>query len=324
VTPDPEADLILNRVGHFQTRDWPIDIPKEALAHPILQQQDAGATGASGGATIWNDLPGVYWHYPVLREKPVATVLMRHSAPQMRNAYGGHVLLATQFVGAGRSEFVAFDGTWRWRRFGEEVFDRFWVQSLRYVVEGKLLGAKKRVTIHTEGDTFQLGSVINVTARLFDHRFEPLDVDQVQAAFEVDGRKQDFVLKRLADRPGWFEGRFTPNRTGAYAVTLTLPASGGSDAVTATHPLQVVRPNIEIVNPRMDRVALQSLADRSPEGGYYEIDEMGALADAIPDRHEVTTVKSRPEPLWDRWWALAALVGFLSIEWAVRKWVRLL
>jgi hypothetical protein len=290
-------------------------------------------------------MPGLYWHYPVLRSKPVATVLMRHGNPQMRNAYGGHVLMATQFVGAGRAAFVGFDGTWRWRRLGEELFNAFWVQSLRYLVEGKLLGAKKRVTLFTEGETFQLGAAVNVTARLFDARFNPLETNVVRATYRAGGssppfraapvrkrsqggdatpRRQEFELNPLPDRPGWYDGRFTPGQTGSYKISVTLPASGGTEAVTASHDVQVVRPNIEILNPQMNRAALQALAERSPEGGYYRIDELDRLADAIPDRHELTTVKSRLEQLWDSWWAMAWLAGLLSIEWAVRKWVRLL
>lgn len=317
---DPEADLILNKVGHYQTRAWPIEIPRQALGHTILGLGDE----RSDSRATWSQVPGVYWHYPVLREKPVASVLMRHSNPQMRNSYGGHVLAATQFVGSGRSAFLAFDSTWRWRRQGEEVFNGFWVQMLRYLVEGKLLGAKKRATILTEGSTFQLGRTINVTARLFDARFGPLEVDSVTATYRVGSRPKTFTLKRSLDQPGWYEGRFTPAQIGEYEVLLTLPGGGGSAAVTVGHHVEVVRPNIEILNPQMNRAALKMLAERSAGGRYYEIDEADKIPNAILDRHESTTVKSRPVQLWDNKWTLMLLIGLLSVEWAVRKWVRLL
>ncbi len=320
VTPDPEADLILNRLGHYQTRSWPIQIEPGALSHPILRDRDTG-----GGSTdLWQDMPGTYWHYPVLRERLVATVLMRHGNPQMRNAFGNHVLCAAQFVGAGRAAFVGFDSTWRWRRTGEAQFNAFWVRLLRHLVEGKLLGEKKRVTLLTEGETFQLGSSVEVSARLFNPRFEPLLRDTVSARYQVGTRRQEFSLRPLQDRPGWYSGRFTPDQTGSYEILLELRASGETESVTATHNVQIVRPNIEILNPQMDRAALTTLAARSPGGRYYEVDEVDSLADAIPDRHEMTTVRSRPEQLWDRWWTLTALISLLSIEWAVRKWVRLL
>ena len=320
VSLDPEADLILNKIGHYQTRPWPIEIAPESAGHPIVRPPEHTASARS----YWSDVPGVYWHYPVLRETPVATVLMRHSNPQHRNSYGGHVLAATQFIGAGRSAFLAFDGTWRWRRQGEAAFNAFWVQMLRYLVEGKLLGAKKRATILTEGTTFQLGSAVDVMARLYDARFEPLQLDSVPAAYRVGAARQTFELRRSPDEPGWYEGRFTPNQTGTYEISLALSNGGAVAKVAVSHQIEVVRPNIEILNPRMDREALQLLADRSPGGAYYEIDQADRIPEVIPDRSESTTVRSRPIPLWDNKWTLMLLVGLLAIEWGVRKWVRLL
>ncbi len=320
VNIDPEADLILNRIGYYQTRGWPLDVPDETTGHALFRafdnQMDARA--------YWSKLQGVYWHYPVLREKPAATVLFRHSNPQMRNSYGSHVLAATQFMGAGRSAFLAFDSTWRWRGSGEDAFNSFWVPTLRFLVEGKLLGGRKRVMLITEGTTFQLGRAIDVSAHLFDSRFEPLQEDSVTANYRAGTVQQPVILRRSLDRPGWFEGRFTPSQTGDYEIELTLPAHGTSDAVTATQYVEVVRPNIEIANPQMNRAALQMLAERSAAGGYYEIDEAHSIPAAIPDRHESTTVKSRPIPLWDNQWTLIGLIGALCMEWAIRKWARLL
>ena len=74
----------------------------------------------------------------------------------------------------------------------------------------------------------------------------------------------------------------------------------------------------------MDRQALMTLARQSDGGQYFEVDETMLIPPLIPDRHEVTTTKSRPIVLWDRWWTLALLVSLLSVEWGVRKWSRLL
>ncbi len=320
VSRDPEADLLLNRIGHYQTRPWPVDIAPETRNHPILRLEREGP----GADVTWKDFAGVYWHYPVLREKSVATVLLRHGNPQMRNAYGTHVLLATQFVGAGRTAFMAFDGAWRWRRVGEEYYNQFWVHMIRYLVEGKLLGAKKRATLMTDSDTVQLGTPVKVNARLFDARYKPLEIQQIDAVWKRGGDRQKFTLTKSANRPGWYDGSFSPVRTGNYELSLTLSGSAGSDTVSISHQIQVVRPNIEVLDPQLNRDAIMALLERAPEGGYYEIDALDELADAIPDRHEVTTVKSRPLPLWDRWWSLVWLIGLLSVEWFVRKWVKLL
>jgi len=319
VALDPEADLVLNRVGHYQTRGAPVIVAPESATHPILR------LGLDPAATrdAWQADPVVYWHYPVLRPKPVATVLLRTGQSLMQNSYGQHVLAAVQFVGAGRAAFLGFDGTWRWRRMGEERYNRFWVQLVRYLVEGKLLGGRKRGQISTEADEFPLGEAVNVSARLYDAGFEPLSADRVEASYSVDDDRRSLALDRRLDQPGWFEGRFLPHRTGSYRIGLTLPSSSGPP-VEVSCEIRVTRPNIEIVRPQMDRQALVTLARGSGGGRYFEMDEAMQVPPLISDRHEVTTTRSRPIVLWDRWWTLALLVTLLTVEWGVRKWSRLL
>jgi len=320
VTVDPEADLLLNRIGHYQLEADPIDVPPAVAGHPVLQLSDDPASTR----LAWRQIGDVYWHYPVRREKPAATVLMRHGDPAMRNAYGGHVLAAVQFVGAGRTSFLALDGTWRWRKYGVEIFDRFWVQLIRYLAEGKLLGGSRRGMILTESDQYSLGEAVTVTARLYSPRYEPLPRDEVPATYEVDGRKMDFRLLRQADRAGWFEGRFVPDATGAYRISVQLAGAGVGETVEIAREIRVARPNLEIIRPQMARGDLMTLAEQSYGGRYFEIDEAREVPSLIPDLHAEIPVRSRPTTLWDNWVTLAVLVALLAVEWAVRKWNRLL
>jgi len=86
----------------------------------------------------------------------------------------------------------------------------------------------------------------------------------------------------------------------------------------------VVRPNIEVMRPQMDRVALRTLAEGSAGGRFFEVDELDQVAAAIPDLHEEITIRSRPQTLWDNGLVLALLTGLLAVEWGLRKWHRLL
>lgn len=318
VTPDPDADLMLNELGHYQQKASEIVVPGSAAGHPAMK-----LPGGDNAPDSWAGVGQVYWHFPVLREKPVATVLMRHGDPRMQNVYGPHVLLATQYVGSGRTAFLAFDSTWRWREHGDAVFNKFWVQMIRYLVEGKLAGGNRRGAILTESDSYQLGEAVTVHARLFDRAFSPLQVNDVTAEFRIGDSSGEFRLSPLADRPGWYEGRFVPPRTGSCELTLPIPESDSPDDV-ARREIQIIRPNLEIVDPRMNRSALVGMAELSDGGQYYEIDEAHRIPEAIPDRHESTTIRSRPTPLWDETWLLVALVVLLSAEWALRKYFRLL
>lgn len=316
-----QADLIINELGYFQQTAWPPAIPPQVSGHPLLNIADRSEENAQ----TWAQLPGVYWHYPVSREKPVATVLLRHSNPQMRNAGGQHVLLATQFVGAGRTAFMAWSDTWRWRRAGDRYFNRFWITLIRHLVEGKLLGGQKRGLIQPTKDHCPVGEAVGIEARLLDSKFSPLGRDTVEMTVEAEGVPGHVVvLKAQPDRPGWYHGELTPTETGIYELRIDLPDAGGEGTTTIRGELRVGRSDLEFRRTALDRESLENLAAGSAGGRSLYLDEIDRLPSLIPAKSVSMVTTGRPTPLWDRWWTLFVLVALLSTEWALRKAFNLL
>ncbi|HOB73357.1 MAG TPA: hypothetical protein PKG54_02425 [Phycisphaerae bacterium] len=311
-----EADLMLNEMGHFQTQAWPFVVPPQVTGHPVLAMSDSPAENVQ----VWSRLTGVYWHYPVRREKPVATVLLRHSNPRMRNSFGGHVLLATQFFGSGRTGYLAFDTTWRWRRQGDRYFNRFWVQLLRHLVEGKLVSGQQRGLIQFERDRYAVGEVVRVEARLLDARHLPLQQAEVRANVQVGGTAgPTLTLQPQPNRPGWYRGQFVPSELGPHTVRIELPGGAGTPAAHINAEVRVGRPELEFQRPELDREALQLLASQSAGGRYLDIDELEQVPSLIPSKTTSLILTGQPIRLWDRWWTLALLVVLLGVEWLVRK-----
>ncbi len=316
ITDAGEADLLINEMGYFQTTAWPVVVPPEALGHPVLAMSEQ----ADENARIWAELPGVYWHYPVRREKPVATVLMRHSNPRMRNAFGGHVLLATQFLGSGRTAYLAFDTTWRWRRYGEQYFNRFWIQLLRHLVEGKLLSGQKRGLIQMDKDYYEVGEPMTIEGRLMDARHLPLQEQQVSLTVRLDEEVVASIPMQIQpNRPGWYRGQFIPTRTGTHTLQIDLPSETGIETAVIRGEVRVTQADLEFRQTELDRASLRRLAESSAGGLYLDIDQAGLLATLIPDKTTSMIVTGQPFSLWDRWWTLAILIALLGFEWGLRK-----
>ena len=58
----------------------------------------------------------------------------------MRNEYGPDVLLATHLAGPGRTFFVGFDSTYRWRYLDDKYYDGFWTRMVDRAGRNKQLG----------------------------------------------------------------------------------------------------------------------------------------------------------------------------------------
>ena len=128
----------------------------------------------------------MYWHYPVTRAKPGATVLARHGDPRMRNEHGQHVLLATQLVGPGRTFFVGFDSTYRWRFLDEQFFDGFWARLIDRAGRSKQLGGKYPYTLATDRESYKPGSQVTVTAKFENPADRDTGMDTLHGEVEVD------------------------------------------------------------------------------------------------------------------------------------------
>jgi hypothetical protein len=265
----------------------------------------------------------MFWHFPVTRAKPGATVLAVHGDPRMRNEYGPEVLLATQLVGPGRSMFIGFDSTYRWRFLDDQFFDGFWARVVDRAGRNKRLGGAYPFRLATPRSEYKPGATVKVIARFHN----PDDVEQSLSALPGQVEHGDDeplpITLNPEPEPGVFSGTFVASKAGPHFVKVWM----GDDAVTggvkaATLPLDITLPNLEFENPVVDRAALDSIAvctggrtfDVTQEKEAADLFKIGRVKHLLEHRHEI----------WDAPLLWVSLFVILCLEWILRKRARLI
>jgi hypothetical protein len=302
-------------------RAWPLKVIPANADHPTMrfypERQET--------LQRWETLPGIFWSFPCKDAKPTAQVLLEHGDPTLRSVEGSRPLMVAGRYGSGHTLYLGFNGTWRWRRAGRqaEFFDKFWIQAVRYLVEGRSLEGRRRGYVQADQDRYEIGQRVTLTARLQDATFSPLVAPKVDASIQIGSDTTETVpLLAVDNQPGVFEASFIARRTGLARVRLAIAASEAEGGVIATE-FNVDLPSVETNQVWLNKPLLMDLASLSG-GKYFDVDQLDQLAAAVPDKSEIVEVRSKPDPLWDVRGMLLALVGLLGCEWLLRKRFKLL
>ncbi len=308
------ADLTGAReAASFSLREWPLQPTRAAATHDSTRL----SSNPLRNRQRWEELSGIYWALRIRKAKPGATVLFSHSDPARAVAGKAQPLMAWQYFAGGRTIFLGSDETWRWRATTEEIYDQFWLQTIRHLTEARLSGGKRSV-LQSDRQAYDFGDIVRLSALLQDENFKPIE-DETQTV-TIDDPRGDTVEVRLekdASAPGWYRGIFIPRSLGAYKLRLANGTTAG---------LRVEPPEIEFREPRLDEQSLEELAAQTG-GSYTPLWSSEALPERIKQidqRPEIIISKDEPVTLWDNWLSLSLLAGLLTLEWILRKLVQLL
>ena len=272
---------------------------------------------------ILTSLPGMYWSFPVTRARPGATVLARHGDPRMQNQYGRHVLLASQLYGPGRTVFIGFDSTYRWRYLAEDYFDGFWARLVDRVGRNKALGGRFPFQVHLGKGVYRVGDRVSVGVRFTDPA-ATAEGSEVVAELEIAGQPPEPLrFEKVPDDPGLLTATFPAEQAGAYSLRI-VPATGGdagSGIRVSTTTFRVEPPRREVDEPSLNRPLLAELA-RLTNGRVLDLEDVKRLDEFLSMREVTRTLETRDE-LWDAPLIFATIVLSLTAEWVVRKIYRM-
>jgi hypothetical protein len=241
----------------------------------------------------------------------------------MQNQYGRHVLLASQLYGPGRTVFIGFDSTYRWRYLAEDYFDGFWARLIDRVGRNKALGGRFPFQVHLGKAGYRVGDQVTIGVR-YTEAAAVAEASGLAAELEVEGQPPDpLVFERAPDDPALLTATFPAERAGAYTLRIT-PATGvdaGATTRVSSTTFRVEPPRREVDEPSLNRPLLSDLA-RMTEGRVFNLPEVARLDQAIPIREVTRTIEDRDE-LWDAPLLSAIIVLGLTAEWILRKVFRL-
>jgi hypothetical protein len=305
----------------LSSRDtYALELTPEGRGDPVFEFHPDPIRNRS----ILTSLPGMYWSFPVTRARPGAVILARHGDPRMQNQYGRQVLLASQLYGPGRTVFIGFDSTYRWRYLSEDYFDGFWARLVDRVGRNKALGGRFPFQVNLGNGVYRVGDRVAVSIRYTDPA-ATAEASELAAELEIAGQPPEPLhFDRVPEDPTLLTAAFPAEQAGAYTLRV-VPATAsdlGSGIRVSTTTFRVEPPRREVDEPSLNRPLLADLA-RVTGGRVLELSQARQLDAAIPMREVTRTIETRDE-LWDAPLIFATIVLAITAEWILRKIFRLI
>ena len=267
---------------------------------------------------LWSRLPGHYFWFPASRAKPVAVVIAENTNPEFRRSGRGMPLIALQNVGAGRVLYTGTDETYRWRSLYEDAYNRFWVNGIRYLFEGRRQAGNSRLKMLASEEKIELGDAIELSADVKDEALQPFVAETFAVVIQREGQtgesqgSETVQLGPIEGAPGSYSLRLRPTQLGTHRVRPAQPIGKNVELVFQVTPAQVEREG------PMDRAELAAIATSASGELTSTPAQLLAAVDRIPSRSATDTFRT-PHAIWDGWPTVVFLLAVLSIEWLLRK-----
>jgi hypothetical protein len=292
----------------------------QLLPDPSAEGMEMLRLGGVGGRTSgsaaeqslrqWEELPGMYRLLELPTGSP-GTVLRPGARVLLREAQARWPVLTEMRLGAGRAFFFGADETWRWRyRAGGEIFDRFWLQLIRYAAEEPYFAVDNGLALDADLVSAAPGQAVHVRARL------PVPAGPARAPASADveiwNGKNRIETHPLPALGGGRYGGTIALAAGDYELRLR------DGAKTVAVPLHVEQTDeAELADVSGDAGFLGRIAEASG-GERVPLDRIGRLPELLDKRDEAGTryVEMR---LWDSPYLFLFVVACFSAEWALRK-----
>lgn len=317
--------VVLNRtapelqISQRADQPWPLTLTREGLASDFLRITDS--TGNSS-LELWNSFRGIYRSYPVKSLRDGAVALLQYANPRAETEIGAPPFLASQYYGTGRTLFIGSPETWRLRELSPQGHQQLWTSIVREAGQGRRSRGTARGRLLLDRAEAMPGQAVNIRAQLYDAQLQALKSPSVPFSItDPDGNVLPIPSELFPDGrgTGQYLNNFRPVRAGRYRISVPVPDS--TDTLQGS--VEVIVPNLESLHAEQNVDTLTTLA-KSTNGDYLTIDQLRKeLSALLPNRSEPVIIDEQLRTLWDRSFWMYLMILLLSLEWAVRRIVRL-
>ncbi|GEP44363.1 VWA domain-containing protein [Brevifollis gellanilyticus] len=273
----------------------------------------------SANASLWPTMPEMLWAAQV-KELPGSQILaeLKATGSDVRTP-----AMIFRQVGAGAVLYLASDDLWRWRYQVADLYhQRLWMQIAAWIAAPPFQAEDKTLSIGTDRLRYTPGEQSELRVRVRNAKGDPVSDAEPRAFVLLDGKEvASLQLEPDPTHFGVYRAQTPPLKAGAYEIAVAESASAPQSDLRLT--LRVADAgNPEWATLTMNRPLLESMANAS--GGRFLREEQAAtelpnLLQSI-DRKQVTVKETI---LWSSWWWFGAVILLLTIEWLMRKGLRL-
>lgn len=300
--------------GSFELQQLSLELTPSGRGSPWLAPIKMGIDVADAFAR----LPGFDVMRTVDAEKPATLVLARAVALGGPEASNQPAIVQMNY-GRGAVLAILGEGLWRWSLIKPEAqdlrgfYDAFWSNLIRYLALGGDFPPGQQVALQLSRTTARLGDPLtaDVSYKIKGPEGESPRLELIAP----DGTSVDVALHKQPGPAPRYRAALEPTVAGIHKVRVLAP---GMTPAELEQEFNVYDVNLERLYTAANPLALQQLAEQT--GGQHLTDDGVGELENLLERHLASLeVPPQLEFIWDQGWILAALLGWMGVEWIVRR-----
>jgi hypothetical protein len=313
----------------------PIQPTKAAEELNLLRLSLKRGDEAGSPLAEWPDnLPPFRWAQDLGTLRPGSRTLAHALGMVNPNTGEPAPLVVLYRFGGGEVIYVGTDETFRWRKVGGEVyFEQFWIQLMRKLGRTRLQQVDDRARFAVSPSAVDLGATQLVELVIDDPalirsapqsvRVEVLargitDEDALTTVGEVELRPAGFQGDLDSGARAVYQANWRSDRPGRFVLRVAEPLL---ESLELEAPAEVRDPAQELARAATDHDRLIRLANGTG-GAVIQLNNLAQLETLVPNRSRELTSETR-QPLTNTLIALLVLLGLLTLEWALRRGLKL-